>query len=158
MTKYAAFILGILMVLAGVGIAEARHDDGLEGLIIGGFGGAAIGHVITGTPEGVLVGSVLGGTIGLLVDAGNDRHRVVYIKDRHRHYRHWPGHYYKSRWHYKGDRHYYGKGWHKHRRDHRWSRWDRWERRHGWDRWNRRGHRDDHGWSHREGHQGRHHR
>lgn len=149
MTKWTALAIGILMVLASFGVAEARHDTPLEGLVIGGVGGAAIGHVVTGTPEGVIVGSVLGGTIGMLIDAGNDHHRVVYINDRHRHYRQWPGHYYKSRWQYKGDRHYYGKHWRKHRWDNRWSRWDRWERR---DR------RHGHGRGSWDGYRGRHHR
>ncbi|HER62426.1 MAG TPA: hypothetical protein ENO11_00405 [Desulfobacteraceae bacterium] len=130
MTKLTAFVLGFFMVLASVGIAQARHNDGLEGLVIGGVGGAAIGHVITGTPEGVIVGSVLGGTIGMLIDAGNNRHQVVYIKDRHRHYRQWPGHSYTGRWSHRGDRHYFERHGHNKRWDRRGDRWEsRWDHR-----------------------------
>ncbi len=121
MTKLTALVFGIFIVLASFNIAEAHHNDGLKGLVIGGVGGAAIGHVITGTQEGMIFGSFLGGTIGMLIDAENDRHNVVIIKDRHRHHRDWRGHSYRGRWPHRGDRHYYGRHGHKHHkhpRDH----------------------------------------
>lgn len=125
MTKLTTFILGICFVLAGSGTATAHANDGLEGLLIGGAGGAAVGHIVTGTPEGLIVGSLLGGTIGMLIDAGHDRHEVVFVRDRHRHHRPWPGHHYRDRGHrmHRGDRYYYGKHGHG-------PRWDRHRGRH----------------------------
>ena len=124
MTKFTAFILGISIVLASSGIALAHSNDGLEGFVIGGVGGAAIGHAVSGTPEGMIVGSLLGSTIGMLIDVSDDHH-VVVVRDRHRHHRHWPGHYYRDRgpWSHRGDRYYYGK--HRHH-----PRWDRHRGRH----------------------------
>lgn len=122
MTKFTALVFGIAIVLAGFSRAEAHHDA-LEGLLIGGAGGAAIGHVIAGTPEGVIVGSFLGGTIGMLVAAENHPDHVVVIREHHRPHSHWPGHSYRGHRHNRDDRHYYGRHGHKHHRD-RWDRWD----------------------------------
>ena len=79
MTKLTTFILGICIVLASSGIALAHSNDGLEGFVIGGVGGAAIGHAVTGTPEGFIVGSLwvmtvteswLSGTATVIIGTG----------------------------------------------------------------------------------------
>ena len=118
MTKLTAFVVGIFILLASFSIAEAHRNDGLEGLVIGGVSGAAIGHVVTGDPKGMIFGSFLGGTIGMIIDAGNDWNHVVVREDRQSHYRNRPDHYYRGRWSHGGDRHYYGK----HGYQHRWDR------------------------------------
>lgn len=120
MKKLITLVFGMCIVLASLGIATAHPNDGLEGLLIGGAGGAVVGHIVTGTPEGIIVGSLLGSTIGMLIDAGNDRHGVVLIRDRYRHHERWPGKYYRSRgpWPHRGDRHFYGRDRHN-------PRWDR---------------------------------
>jgi hypothetical protein len=125
MTKISAIVVGIFLVLTSFTPADAGHSDGVEGLLAGGVGGAAIGHVITGTPEGIIAGSFLGGTIGMLVDAGNHHNRLTVRRDRHRHYRPWPGYRGRGNWSHRG-RHFYGKHGSGHRRDcrnHR-GRWD----------------------------------
>ncbi len=124
MTKLTVFVLGFFMVLASVSIAEARHNYGPGGLLIGGVGGAAIGHVITGTPEGVIVGSFVGGTIGMLIDARKERGRVVVRQDRPRHYRQGPDRSYRGNWSHRDDRQYYERRGHNKRWDRRGDRWD----------------------------------
>jgi uncharacterized protein YcfJ len=84
MKKLTTTILGLAIILTATGAANARHNDGFEGLVLGSLGGAIIGHSIDGRPENVIAGSIIGGTIGMLADLGHDRgHIVVYSNARH---------------------------------------------------------------------------
>ena len=115
-------VIGLAIVMTTLGTAEARHRDGLEGLLLGSGAGAIIGQTIGRSPEGVIVGSVIGGTIGMLIDISSDRDHLVVINN-HRHHHPRPGWVYSSHRDRRHDR------WdhRKHRRHER--RW-RHERRH----------------------------
>ncbi|MEN8143128.1 MAG: hypothetical protein ABFQ82_05975 [Thermodesulfobacteriota bacterium] len=122
MKALSSIVIGLALVMTTVTTAEARHNNGLEGLLLGSGAGAIIGQAIDRSPEGVIVGSVIGGTLGLLIDLGSDRDHVVVI-DNHRHHRPRAAWVYSSHWDRRRDR------WEhrKHRRHER--RW-RQERRH----------------------------
>lgn len=121
MTKFTGIFIAAVIVLAGFNVARA-HDEGIEGLIIGGIGGAAIGHVISGTPEGVIVGSFIGSSIGLLASGDNHYHHVRSVGKRYGHPR-WPGYGPERRCFNGPDRYRHG------RRDYS-GRWQRQGRRH----------------------------
>ncbi len=80
--KISAIIITLALVLTTLGTANARHNDGLEGLLLGAGSGAIIGQVIGRDAEGALVGSVIGGTIGLMIGLDRD-HGVVVDRPRH---------------------------------------------------------------------------
>jgi len=118
MTKLTSLIIGIVIILATLNVAEARHNEGLGGLLIGGVGGAAIGHAITQSPEGIIIGSLVGGTIGMLVEVESGRNHIVVINGRHRHHHSWPYYSYRRHWNHRHDKRVH-RG---HRHDHRWDR------------------------------------
>jgi len=112
-----AFALALMMTT--VGTATAHQRIGIEGLLLGGAGGALVGQAIARNPEGVIVGSLIGGTLGMLLDVGLARDRVVVI-DRP-HYPPRVGHVFVNHWDYRQDKR-------EHRRiDRRW-RSDHWAR------------------------------
>jgi hypothetical protein len=76
-----AFVSALMMT--SVGPATAHQNNGVEGLLLGGAGGAILGQAIARNPEGVIVGSLIGGTLGMLVDIGSVRDRVVVIDRPH---------------------------------------------------------------------------
>lgn len=79
MKKLSSFIIALVLVMAGGGTAVAHRSDGLEGLLLGGASGALVGQAIGRNPEAVIVGSVIGSTLGLLIDLGSSRHHAVVI-------------------------------------------------------------------------------
>lgn len=77
--KLAVIVIGLVLLLANVAPATARQNNTIDGLLLGGAGGAIIGQVVAGKPAGVIVGSIIGGTLGMLIDLGPVRERVVVI-------------------------------------------------------------------------------
>ena len=135
MTKLTACIVGLGLVLAVGTTASAHQNDELESLLIGGIGGAAIGHVVSGTPEGVIIGSFLGGTIGILAAGDYGHRRVIVNRDRYRHPRNRHGYAHGGRrnhregWYPRG-RNDHREGWYPGgRNDHR-NHWNRYPGRH----------------------------
>ena len=81
--RLSSLVIGLAIIITTVGTAEARHNDGLEGLLLGSAGGAIVGHAIDRSPEGAIVGSMIGGTIGMLLDLGSDRKHLVVVNRPH---------------------------------------------------------------------------
>jgi hypothetical protein len=84
MRKLSTILLALVISLTTIGTAAAHQSIGINGVLLGGAGGALAGQVLTRNPEGVIVGTIIGGTLGMLVDIGAARDRVVVI-DRSRH-------------------------------------------------------------------------
>ena len=80
--KLTTIIVALTIVMTTITIAEARHRDGLDGLLLGSAGGAVIGHAIDRSPEGAIIGSVIGGTLGILLDLGSNRGHAMIIDGR----------------------------------------------------------------------------
>ncbi len=84
MKKLSAIVIALAMSVTTVGPAAARQSNGITGVLLGGAGGAIVGQAITGNPRGVIAGSIIGSTLGMLIDVGSPRDRLVVI-DRPRH-------------------------------------------------------------------------
>ncbi|MBU0673903.1 MAG: hypothetical protein KJ950_04600 [Proteobacteria bacterium] len=73
---YRISVIILALLLACSVRAEAHGNNHLDGLLLGAGGGAIVGQILTHSAEGVLVGSVIGTTLGLLIGAENN-HLVV---------------------------------------------------------------------------------
>lgn len=114
--------IALALMLGSVGTGAAHQGVGVNGLLLGGAGGAIVGQAIAGNPEGVLVGSILGGTLGMLIDIGSARDHLVVVEQprlprrtrvvyrEHRDYRH-------EGWG-RAPQHRYERPWRHERRDH----------------------------------------
>jgi len=108
-------LVSLTIIAAASGTALAHRNDGLEGLIFGAGSGAIVGQLVGGDVETAILGSFIGGTLGLMVDL--DRSRVVvreYRKPR-------------VRAHYGRDHRHREKRWghkrgHQHDRKRHWSK------------------------------------
>lgn len=123
--KLSPIVMGLAMAMITVTTAEARHSNGLDGLLLGSAGGAIIGQAIGRSPEGIRPGSVIGGTLGMLIDLDSGRNHVVVV-DNHRHHRPRTGWVYSSprdrqhdRWEHRKHRRH-ERRWRQERRQHQW--------------------------------------
>ena len=83
MKRFSIFAFALALMMTTVGTATAHQGDGIEGLLLGGAGGAIVGQAIARNPQGVIVGSLIGGTLGVLIDIGSARDRVVVVDRPH---------------------------------------------------------------------------
>lgn len=59
-----------------------RHSSGTAGLIVGGAGGALVGHALIGGPVGVVAGAVGGAFGGRAIDRSMTAHRRCHYVSR----------------------------------------------------------------------------
>jgi len=120
MKKLSVTALTLAIFLSTGGMATAHQSIGVNGLLLGGAGGAIVGQAIAGNTEGVIVGSLIGGTLGMLIDIDSARPRVVVVDQPH-----YPSH---VGYAYRIHRDHRHEQWKPRRHDQRW-RSERWERR-----------------------------
>lgn len=52
-----------------------RRSDGTLGTVVGGVGGALVGHAVAGGPAGTILGAAGGALLGRSIDRNSSRHR-----------------------------------------------------------------------------------
>jgi len=76
MKKLTLIITAAVIALSGSVSAQAEHNNGLDGLIIGAGSGALIGQALGRNTESTVVGTAVGGFIGYIIGSDMERHPV----------------------------------------------------------------------------------